>query len=309
MDDNNLKKLNEARIRLRKNYLESGNFGEVLNCLDQPKTQEERDLASFCHYELSKNSCVTGKFSDAKSHAVALEQLKPTSQVIRSLNASRLKLLNTPRYAIPADISCSPGIVSIPGMGDVPVLDKYVVYGHKNMITQCIHILKKAPEEMEENEIKERPKLIEALGVTLWNTIRQLSFSSSVDVLVPIPADPDRYSIRMYHPPDAIAKAISLWSAIPLEAYILHKTRETRSLRGLQHYERADEIKGSIAIDKGRQFVIKDRCVLLVDDVVTWGTHFREATRVLIQAGAGKVVACALASAHGELIAIKETLS
>jgi len=84
MDDNNLKILNEARISFARTTWKSGNWGGS-QLFRPPKTQEERDLASFLPYELSKNFVpLQGKFSDAKSHAVALEQLKPTSQVIRS---------------------------------------------------------------------------------------------------------------------------------------------------------------------------------------------------------------------------------
>ncbi len=58
-------------------------------------------------------------------------------------------------------------------------------------------------------------------------------------------------------------------------------------------------------VDRGRQFMIKDRYVLLVDDIVTYGTHFREAKLVLMQAGAKVVNACALAAAHGEIIQLR----
>lgn len=63
--------------------------------------------------------------------------------------------------------------------------------------------------------------------------------------------------------------------------------------------DRARELADSMAINKERSFLILDRVVLLVDDIVTYGTHFREAKRMLITAGARSVQAIALATAHG----------
>ncbi len=305
MDAKNVGALSELRRRLCQEYLSSRNYGEVLNCLGQPANQQERDLAALCHYELSKQSCLSGKFDEAQSHAISVEQLKPTSNVIRSLNAARYRLLITTHSPARKSVQCSPGITTVNGIGEVPVLDKYVTYGRRTELTHDVRFLKKAPQELEEWEIDSRLQLIEGLGFALWDVLRRLSSTADVDLLVPIAPDPERYSIRMYHPPIAIAKSISNWSKLPLEADLLHKTRMTESLRGLSHGERDDEISGSMEVDRDRQFVIKDRYVLLVDDVVTYGTHFREAKLVLMQAGAKVVNACALATAHGELAPVE----
>lgn len=302
MDEKNVGALNELRKRLRQENLASKNYSEVLNYLGRPANQQERDLAALCHYELSKQSCLSGKFGEAQSHATLVEHLKPTSSVIRSLNAARLKLLNTPHSPIRKTIQCSPGMATVNGIGKVTVLDKYVTYGRKTELTHDVRFLKKAPQELAEGEIDSRPQLIEGLGFALWDVLRRLNSTADVDLLVPIAPDPERYSIRMHHPPIAIAKSISNWSKLPLEANLLRKTRMTESLRGLSRGERDDEISGSMEVNRGRQFVIKDRYVLLVDDVVTYGTHFREAKLVLMQAGAKVVNACALAAAHGEII-------
>lgn len=305
IDRRNLAELEKIRSRLCQSYLVDRNYSEVINFLGQPTNQDDRDIAALCHYELAKQACLAGKFGEAKYHVVEVEQLKPTSLVMRSLNAARLKLLNTISTVPPkTKVRCSPGTVSVHGIGSVLVLDKYVTYGQKTDLTQHVRLLKKAPQELDEREIEQRLELIQDLGFTLCNAIKALAAAADVDMLVPIPPDPERYTIRMYHPPEAIAKAVSTYSAIPVEANLLHKTRETQSLRGLSQHERDAEIIGSIKINEKRQFVVKDRCILLVDDVVTGGTHLREAKKVLIQSGAGVVHACALAGAHGYIISI-----
>lgn len=301
MDAKNLASLSEIRTKLCQKYYEARDYTGVINCLGKPAKPEERELIARCHYELAKRDSLFERFGEVKSHAVAVEQLNPTSDSVRSLNAARLKILNKRHLVTSKAVHCTPGTVFVNGIGKVVVLDKYVTYGYKTEITKIVLFLKKAPQEMEVGEIDTRPQLIQDLGSALWNVLRRLDFTTDIDMLVPIPPDPERFSIRMYQAPQAIAEAISNQSTIPLEDNLLHKIRETQSIRGMSGQDRANEIVGSMEVNPHREFVVKDRCVLLVDDVVTYGTHFREVKRILTQAGAREVYACSLAAAHGDI--------
>jgi hypothetical protein len=115
------------------------------------------------------------------------------------------------------------------------------------------------------------------------------------DLVVAIPPDPERYSRRGISLPDHLAAAIEAQLALlwPMEALIRTKSIE---LRGLSRPERRQAVKGSIAARDGT--LLKDRCVLLVDDVITSGATLVEAANVLRTAGAGDV--CAITLCHTE---------
>jgi predicted amidophosphoribosyltransferase len=158
---------------------------------------------------------------------------------------------------------------------------------------------------MEEAERSARPVLIDRLGHLLWEALRRTEAGRQADLMVPIPPDAGRFATRLYHPPDAIAKSLAKYSAIPVDTSALIKTRATQSLRTLDgDWQRDQEIVGSMEITGPKATSIRDKQVLLIDDVVTAGTHFREARRALRAAGAGRVYAAALSTARGSPVSV-----
>ena len=126
---------------------------------------------------------------------------------------------------------------------------------------------------------------------------------------MPIPPDAERYASRGYSAPHALGKRLSQSCCIPLVDDLLFKTRPTQDLRQVGAGQRRAEIAGSMAVQEKRAFLAEGACLLLIDDVVTYGTHFSEATSVLKQNGASKVYATALATARDNLTPINRTES
>lgn len=278
--------------------LASKDYQGTIDAIGTPSSRDDSEIVAFCHYQLAKIEATSGRFGQAHLHATQVEQINPSSRSIRALNSERLKLMSSIKIPNVIPQAFDPGEVNVPGCGEVLVLGRYETWGHHGELTKSILILKKAPQEFVDESLDIRGKLIEGLGSHMLRLLQKSSYASEIDLLIPIPPSPERYSIRMFHTPTEIAKIISQSAAIPLVTNLLLKVRDTQSLRDLGRYERAEEIAGSMAVSQKKQFLLDGMTALLIDDVVTWGTHFREARRILLEGGAHEVRAMALANAH-----------
>ena len=116
------------------------------------------------------------------------------------------------------------------------------------------------------------------------------------DVVVAIPPDPARYAQRGMSLPDELAMAVERQLSLPWPTEALVKTKSVE-LRGLSWRERRLAVDGSMAA-RDVAFV-KDRCVLLVDDVMTSGATISAAAVLLRSAGARDVHAATLCHTEG----------
>jgi len=78
----------------------------------------------------------------------------------------------------------------------------------------------------------------------------------------------------------------------------LHQTRRVADQSGLGITERRRNLAGAMAVKPTWHNVIRDRNVIVVDDVVTTGATLAEAARALRRAGALHVVGAAVAAAQ-----------
>ena len=114
-------------------------------------------------------------------------------------------------------------------------------------------------------------------------------------LFVPISLSSKRFRKRGYNQAEILAKGLSKKFGFSV-LNCLERTRETRSQVGLSKEDRKDNVKGAFDINiKNQKLNLKNRNILLVDDVLTTGSTFSEAANVLKRAGAGKVWAIAFA--------------
>jgi competence protein ComFC len=119
------------------------------------------------------------------------------------------------------------------------------------------------------------------------------------DFIIPIPMKRHDIKTRGFNQTEIIGLAISKAISVPLNTDILIKIKSTKLQASLPGRERWDNLKGAFGVNNSD--ALKDKTVLLVDDIVTTGATCLESASALYKAGAAKVVVYALALADTKL--------
>jgi ComF family protein len=118
---------------------------------------------------------------------------------------------------------------------------------------------------------------------------------TGADLLVPVPLHWTRLFARRFNQAALLAQAIHAAGGPPVGADWLVRRRRTPSQGLLGRAARARNVRGAFAVRRGRS--VRDKRVVLVDDVLTTGATAEECARILSQAGAASVGVLVLARA------------
>lgn len=119
------------------------------------------------------------------------------------------------------------------------------------------------------------------------------ALSSRFDVIVPLPVTNGRLRERGFSQTYVLSEEIARITDRPIDHRALLKTRETKDQYTLNREERRRNLLGAFEVSQGEG--IKDRRVLLVDDLFTTGSTLSEASKTLLRGKAGDVEVFALA--------------
>lgn len=111
------------------------------------------------------------------------------------------------------------------------------------------------------------------------------------DCVTPIPLYRKRFLSRGFNQADILAKGIAKRLSLPYNNCV-HRWRETKVQSLLKRAERGKNTNGAFITDKIR---VKDKNILLVDDVVTTGATMNSCAEELRQKGVMRVVGVSLA--------------
>jgi len=129
-----------------------------------------------------------------------------------------------------------------------------------------------------------------ALGSRLADKLRDFGIAEKADIIVPVPLHNSDKRKRGYNQSVLIAKEISEALGIPVGDGLIIKTRRTHQQKRLNRHLRLINLKGAFSVpDPSR---VKDKSIILVDDVCTTGTTLEKTTALLLECGA-KAVYCA----------------
>lgn len=116
-----------------------------------------------------------------------------------------------------------------------------------------------------------------------------------VDLIVPIPIGEQKRLERGYNQAERLAKPFSELLEIPFTSEALIRINEISSQVGLNHEQRQENVRQAFV---ARAQEVKDKRVLLVDDVFTSGATMEAAATELVAAGAKKVFCLTVAKVN-----------
>ena len=136
------------------------------------------------------------------------------------------------------------------------------------------------------------------LGADLGNALGAQSWSEDIDLLIPVPLHSVKERERGYNQAALICRGIGEVTHLPVSPRLLKRVRYTGSQTKLSAEERRLNVEGAFAVRRGAEVVVRDRSILLVDDVLTTGATVSACVSALRKAGAARVFIAAAALAQ-----------
>jgi ComF family protein len=125
--------------------------------------------------------------------------------------------------------------------------------------------------------------------------VRHCPRDRTYDIVIPVPLHRDRLRWRGFNQAVLLARPLARAWDVPHDPFVLARTRHTAPQVGLDERERRRNISGAFGVR--RPSAVRERSVLLVDDVYTTGATLEECAHVLRRAGARHVDALVLTRA------------
>lgn len=132
-----------------------------------------------------------------------------------------------------------------------------------------------------------RPDVGEMSGRIISTEIKDSGFFEGIDCIIPVPLSRKRQWKRGYNQSRMIADGISEVTSIPIFDDVVRRKHFHKSQTHLNAYERRENVKGAFELVNGEK--IRGRHILLVDDIVTFGTTIISCGEELIKAGNVKI--------------------
>lgn len=115
------------------------------------------------------------------------------------------------------------------------------------------------------------------------------------DIILPVPLHTRRLWQRRFNQSALLAQALGRACQIPCLPDGMIRKRHTVPQKGLSRHERHSNVRGAFGVHPRHAERIKDKRVLLIDDVFTSGATLNECARALKRAGAAQVFVLTLA--------------
>ena len=154
--------------------------------------------------------------------------------------------------------------------------EQYYLFHYKNLIRNIIIEMK----------FQKKPYMYKTIEYFLQNNKKYLEKLKKYDIIIMVPLSWKRRLQRGYNQSQLIAKIISNILQRKIESKILYKTKNIVPQSTLNKKERKENIKGAFKIKHTEK--IKNKKILIIDDIYTTGSTLNECARLLIRNGIKK---------------------
>lgn len=162
----------------------------------------------------------------------------------------------------------------------------FSVYNRGSRIRKLIHALK----------YEGRKDTGRMLGELYGSILAESGFMDGIDLIIPVPLHPARQRKRGYNQSECIAEGLSASTHVPMRVNIIRRTGVTGTQTRSGRYERWENVKGLFQVPD--PVPLRERHILLVDDVITTGSTMEACVNALHDAASVRVSLVALAAAQ-----------
>ncbi len=134
--------------------------------------------------------------------------------------------------------------------------------------------------------------LSDSLAFYLHNMYNEYKLDSNI--IIPVPLNNKRLRERGFNQAGLLAKNLASKVGLPYVSQALFRTKKTRSQVGLSRKERLLNVQDAFLADPS---FVKDKNILIVDDVITTGSTIEACAKALKDAGAKVIVGLSIARA------------
>lgn len=133
------------------------------------------------------------------------------------------------------------------------------------------------------------------LGQKMGIDLAYATWIKDIDVIIPIPLSKQKYKYRGYNQSESIAQGLSAVLNIPINTELVSRIKNTKSQTNKNINERFENVKDAFSvIDKE---VLKNKHILLVDDVLTTGATLEACSKEFLKIDNCKVSIATIAYA------------
>ena len=183
-----------------------------------------------------------------------------------------------PRLGIPFVYDPGPELMSMEAIASPPAYQRArAAVRYDDVARTLVHALK----------YQDRTDLAPTMG--RWMARAGDELLNDADALVPVPLHWRRGWSRRFNQSGALAKAISRQKPVTVLGDALKRIKPTQQQIGLSRDERASNVQGVFAVPPERLHAVRDRHLILIDDVLTSGATVDACARALLRAKAKRV--------------------
>ncbi|QNL21836.1 ComF family protein [Hyphobacterium sp. CCMP332] len=145
-----------------------------------------------------------------------------------------------------------------------------------------------------EIKYKRNKELAEFFGKCMGECFLE-NYSVSFDSIIPVPLHPKKEKLRGFNQSEIIAKGFSESIGVNLDTQSVIRVKNTKTQTKMDRKERWENVKTIFSVVDQEQ--IKDKKIVLLDDVVTTGSTLESLSETVLMAGASEINFAVLAIA------------